>query len=253
MSEDCSIIIPSWNDEIRLAKTLERLLPVLDASGIDFEVIIVVDGDSRATEQAIRRFRKRVKLLTHPIRRGKGGAVLSGFSHAETDRIGFLDSDGPIPPEQIVAMYKLLDVYDCVVASRWTIGSKIITPQPVSRRIFSRLWNVMVRSILFIPLSDTQCGVKVFKRGPVDEVLTKISITNWAFDVSLLFHLMEAGYTLAEYPVDWSDSQDSRLDILGTIPSMFMALLGMRIMNTPLRKYVPQKWVSWYQKKCSAT
>lgn len=246
-----SLVIPSWNDGARVSQTLKRYLPVFDESEIPVEIIIVSEGDPRELEAAIMPFRDKVVVRHFPSRLGKGGAVLAGFEMSTHDRVGFVDSDGPIPPAEILEMFNELDLQDCVVASRWLPDSKVIVSQNFSRRMLSRAWNIMVRGILFLPLRDTQCGAKFFRKESVTAVASSVIITNWAFDVSLLFHLVETRHSVKEHPVTWSDAAESKLQISTAVPSMLLALVGIRVMSLPVSKFIPKKWIQWYTERWS--
>ena len=124
-SPGVSIVIPAWNEEDRLARTLERYLPALEARGWPFEVIVVVDGvRDRTADIAAKYAPRNVRVLLFPNKLGKGGAVLAGIKVSRYEFVGYLDADGPISPEEMYGLVNYLggDV-DCVVASRWTRGA----------------------------------------------------------------------------------------------------------------------------------
>ena len=150
-----SIVIPAWNEEDRLARTLERYLPALESRGDPFEVVVVVDGvRDRTAEVATRYVSRRVRVLLFPHKLGKGGAVLAGIKVSRYEYVGYLDADGPISPEEMYGMIDYLngDV-DCVVASRWTRGASGVREEPLFNRIAGRGWNFLTRSLLFLPNS----------------------------------------------------------------------------------------------------
>lgn len=238
-----TLVIPAWNDGYRVAQTLKRYLPVFDASKVPIEIIIVSDGNYNDLERAVAPFRKRVKVQHHPRRLGKGGAIMAGFCAAGYDRVGFVDSDGPVPPEEVLAMFDDLSSNCCVIASRRLPQSRVVSPQAFSRRLLGKTWSLLVRGLFLLPIRDTQCGAKFFRKECVDEVSPKVAVASWAFDVSLLFHLREAGFTLKEYPVTWADEGSSKLEVATDVPQMLITLLGVRAMNLPLRRLVPNKWI----------
>ncbi|HYK94166.1 MAG TPA: dolichyl-phosphate beta-glucosyltransferase [Thermoplasmata archaeon] len=249
-----SIVIPAWNEEDRLPRTLETYLPYLASRYSEFEVIVVTDGSSDRTAEVARAFSDRgVRVLEFPERLGKGGAILAGMREARFEYVGYLDADGPIPPAEMYRLVDALKEADCVVASRWVRGSVILRAEPSFNLFAGRVWNFLVRSLLFLPLRDTQCGAKFLRRSILLPTLRAVSLTNRAFDVDLLYHVRKDGYRLRELPVTWTHDPDTRLPIAHAIPVMFVSLLGVRIMNLPLADRVPRRWIQRFLEEWGAT
>jgi dolichol-phosphate mannosyltransferase len=236
-------VIPAWNEEDRLPRTLDRYLPVLEASARPFEIIVVSDGNDRTAEMARKFGSRRVRVFESSKKLGKGGAVLAGMRRARYDFVGYLDADGPIPPDELLRMVHHLSDCDAVVASRWVRGARVLRQEPLFNRFAGRLWNVLTRSLLFLNLKDTQCGAKLFRRGVILPALRAIALTNRAFDIDLLYHLKKNGHDLREMPVTWTHDPDTRMPIARAIPIMFVSLIGVRLMNLPISHRVPQEWV----------
>jgi dolichol-phosphate mannosyltransferase len=248
--EGLSIVIPAWNEEDRLARTLDRFLPPLEARGTPFEVIVVADGVADGTAEVVRRYAHRnIRLLEFPQKLGKGGAILKGLQVARFDFVGFIDADGPVPPDQFLDLSQNLTDVDCVVASRWLRGSRILRKEPSFNLLAGRIWNFLVRSLLFLPIRDTQCGAKFIKRSVIASIVRCVTITNIAFDVCLLYHIKESGHRIREVPVTWSHDPATRIRIAKAIPLMFLSLVGMRVMNLPMGKRIPKRWVYWFLQK----
>jgi glycosyltransferase involved in cell wall biosynthesis len=245
--EGLSIVIPAWNEQERLARTMERCLPSLAKRGLPYEVIVVVDGSNDQTLEVARSFEGPcVRVLSFPEKLGKGGAVLAGLREAKYEFIGYLDADGPISPEQIYGMVSALEDCDCVIASRWLRGSTIVRQEPVLNVIAGRVWNLLVRLLLLLPVQDTQCGAKFLRRSIVTKSLRAVALTNRAFDIDLLYHVRKDGLRLKEVPVRWEHDPNTRMPIGRAIPIMFLSLVGVRMMNLPGRNHVPQRWVTWF-------
>lgn len=242
-----SIIIPAWNEEDRLARTLERYLPALEARGYPFEFIVVVDGVGDQTAEVARSYADRgVRVLQFPTKLGKGGAVLAGIREARYDYLGYLDADGPIAPEEMYRLLGHLVEFDCVVASRWIRGASGSGTEPLFNRIVGRGWNFLTRSLLQLPIRDTQCGAKFFRGALVPSLLRSVTLTNRAFDVDILYHLRKDGHAVKEVPVHWQHDPATRMPIGGAIPVMLVSLVGVRMMNSPVGRHVPPKLVAWF-------
>jgi dolichol-phosphate mannosyltransferase len=241
-----SIVIPAWNEEDRLARTLARYVPALEGRGDPYEVIVVVDGDDHTADVAAKFADRHVRVLHFPSKLGKGGAILAGLREAWFEHVGYVDADGPISPDEMYALVGDLRDFDCVVASRWIRGASGAGSEPLFNRVAGRFWNFLTRSLLFLPLRDTQCGAKFFKASVVRPLLRSVTLTNRAFDVDFLFHVRKAGRRVREVPVHWTHDPDTRMPIGRAIPVMFLSLVGVRVINSPVGKHVPPKLVRWF-------
>jgi glycosyltransferase involved in cell wall biosynthesis len=242
-----SIVIPAWNEEDRLARTLDRYLPSLEARGYPFEVIVVVDGvRDRTAEVAARYENRHVRVLRFPHKLGKGGAILAGMRVARFEYVGYLDADGPISPDEMFGLVGYLKDVDCVIASRWITGSSGRESEPLFNRIAGRCWNLLTRSLLFIPNRDTQCGAKFFRSSIVRSLIHTVTLTNRAFDVDVLYHVYNKGGLVREVPVKWTHDPATRMPILRAMPMMLVSLIGVRVMNSPVAKRVPPKLIAWF-------
>ncbi|MCI4319024.1 MAG: glycosyltransferase [Thermoplasmata archaeon] len=242
-----TVVIPAWNEEERLRPTLEEYLPRLEKLGLPFEVIVVTDGSTDGTAKLAQSYRDRgVYALEFPERLGKGGATLKGLQAARYSRVGFVDADGSLAVDDLMKLIRALDSSDCVIASRWMDGSVVPERLPPVRRLASRTWNVMVKLMLSLPYKDTQCGAKFFRTYAVHQIIPRVELMNWAFDVALLFHFRRSGYTIAEVPVTWRHDDRSKLPLIRTMADMFVSLLAMRVANGPISKRLPRRFVNWF-------
>lgn len=248
-----SLVIPAWNEEARLPSTLARYIPSLEARGTPYEVIVVTEGREDRTAQVADAFAGRqVRILRFPERLGKGGAIMAGVQASQYDSVGYLDADGPVEPADLLSMVDRLASADCVVASRRVPGSRAVQRPPWNRRVAGAFWSAFVQSVLFLPVRDTQCGAKVFRRSVLLEALDSVAIKNWAFDVSLLYHLWRNQRTIREVPVTWSHDPHSHLVLAKEAPIMLLSLMGLWIMNLgPARRPTPA-WVRWFAVRFAA-
>jgi glycosyltransferase involved in cell wall biosynthesis len=239
-------VIPAYNEEDRIGPTLEQYSAVLSTMAKPWEIIVVMDGIRDGTEKVVDSFADhRVRKLVFREKLGKGGAVVVGLKAARYNYFGYVDADGSVPPHDIAKMIGFLDQYDCVIASRWLKDSRIIRREPVFNAVAGRFYNFLVRSILFLQIRDTQCGAKFLRSEIGRQALMNMNIgfTNRAFEISLLYHVRKMGGKMFEVPVEWSHDDRSRMPIGKAIPVMFLSLLGVRVMNSPLEKLVPKRMV----------
>lgn len=246
-----SIVIPAYNEEGRLGLTLERYLPTLESMGEPFEVIVVCDGCSDLTAKIAATYGHRhVRVLEFSTRLGKGGAIFAGMRESQYESVGFVDADGPIPATEISRLRAVLRNADCVISSRWTRGSRMDLPPPLLNRIAGRVWNALVRGLLLLPYTDTQCGAKFYRKAVINRVLSAVNLTNMAFDISLLYHIRSAGYSVQEVPVTWTHSPGSKFRLGKMIYVMSVSLVAVRFMNLPTRDWIPHELKSWFSTHC---
>ena len=169
-----SIVIPAHNEERRIGKTLEEYVKYFREKKREkeiksFEIIVVLNGCEDNTLQVVKKIKKRfreIKILDFE-RAGKGFAIIEGFKDAlirENNLIGFVDADMATPPKAFYGLIRNIQGYEGVIANRWDKRSIIKTKQPFLRRVMSRGYNFIARSLFLFSFRDTQCGAKVLTR-----------------------------------------------------------------------------------------
>ncbi len=244
-----SLVIPAYNEANRITRTLDAYLPILEALKVPFEVIVVVDGHD-GTPEAISPYSSRnVTGVRASQKLGKGGAILFGFGRSKYDVVGYVDADGSLNGDDLLKLIEETSNADCVIASRWIPGSRWIHREPALKCAFSRGFNMMVRGLLNLQFFDTQCGAKFYKSELLKRVVAGVTVTNLTIDVALLYHLKESGASIREVPVSWEDMKGSRFKLGKMTLAMFVTVLGIRVMNTSLSRFVPRWAISVYQSK----
>ena len=244
-----SLILPAYNEQARIGSTLDKYLPALEFCTRQFEIIVVVDGSDKTAEVARHYRNQGVRVVQEDHKLGKGGAILNGFRQAQFDAVGYVDADGSLMPSDLTCIVRsILDPgTDCVVASRWIPGSRWLHREPLTKMLAGRVFNLLVRSLLQVPVRDTQCGAKFYRRNVIDRLLSQVSVTNLTTDVGFLFHAHKNGARIYEVPVTWDDDPRSRFHLTTMIPIMFLTVIGIRLMNLPLGRYVPKSLVHKFQ------
>ena len=238
-----SIVIPAHNEEHRLPPMLEAYAKYFaEKYGNEVELIVVANFCNDRTAEVARGIGLRypqVKVVEELKRVGKGGAVLLGAQSAEGDLVGFVDADGATSPEAFDDLVQKISLDGCIIASRWMKGSDVSPKQPLSRRVASRCFNLLVRVLFGLKLKDTQCGAKLFRREVIQPVLRNLGVTNWAFDVDMLFQAKRLGATIREVPTVWCDVTGSKVEIGRSSVNMFVAMIRLRMFYSPLRFMIP--------------
>jgi len=228
-SPEISIVIPAYNEEDRLRGVIEMYRDFHS----NYEIIIVCNGCIDKTPDIAIRFEeedKRIITLIFEEKLGKGGAILEGFKVARGELVGFLDSDESVAPEDYLKLIHVIKTTDSdgAIGSRYAEGAKITSDRSTTRRVSSRMFNFLVRGITGLEFSDTQCGAKIFRIKPLDEIKDRMISVDYEFDVELLLRLKKRGYKIVEVPVKWKHSGGSKFSLINA-PAMLFGLLFMRI------------------------
>jgi len=233
-----SIIIPAYNEEKRIGKTLEEYSKFFEEKlGKNFEIIIVINGTKDHTEGVVKEYAKKFKGIKYLNFKegGKGFAVKEGFKVAEGELIGFVDADLATSPEEF---YKLCNLkgYDGSIASRYLPGAIVKPKQSFSRVLASRVFNFVTRSLFIFNFRDTQCGAKLFKKQVIDKILEKLSISKWAFDIDLLYNSKKLGFKIKEVPTRWEEPGGSHINLKKDSLKMLFSILQLRILTSSFKR-----------------
>jgi len=212
-----AVVIPAFNEEERIARTLEELggrAAALDIS----ELLVVDDGSADRTAEIVRAMAVQgrtpsVRLLHHDQNRGKGAALRTGLLAAEADLVGYLDADLSVPPDSFDGARRLIEGgADVVVGTRVsTRGEALRRGQPLLRRVLGQMFVATQHRIVGLPQRDTQCPFKVLTRESARAVAAQCRVDGWAFDVELLLVAQRQGWSIEELPVEWRHVDGSRL------------------------------------------
>jgi len=228
--EFLSVVIPAFNEETRLAKTLPVVLDYLRAQFERFELLVIDDGSTDQTAVIAETVGARVLRL--PVNTGKGAAVRAGMLAASGEIVLFSDADLSTPIAEIAqALVLHREGIDVVMGSRALPASDVQLHQNIIRESMGKMFNVFVRLLAELPFRDTQCGFKSFRRAAAQAVFERCRVNGFAFDVEALIIAQRLGYRLADMPVRWVNSPQSKVKILLHPLQMFIELVGIRWRN----------------------
>ncbi len=229
-----SIIIPAYNEEKRLRKTLESYYNFFtEKLKKDFEIIIVPNNCTDNTFKISNDFAKgktNIKVLNIPYFVGKGGAVMGGFEFAVGNLVGFTDADNSTIPKEFFKLYENVNGYGGIIASRKIKGSIINPPRKLSQNISSFIFNKFVNLFFNLNYKDTQCGAKIFKKETAEFLVENNTQKHWGFDVDLLYLCKKNGIKILEFPIKCSDSDDSKLTLKASLKTV-LDLIKYRLYN----------------------
>ena len=234
MNRSLSIVIPAYNEEKRLPSTLERVLGHLDSSGWDFaEIVVVDDGSSDGTAAVASDFQAkdpRVRLLRNPGNRGKGYAVRHGMLEARGDWRLFTDADLSAPIEELEKLMQAAQTrgFEVAIGSRALDRSMIGVHQSRLRENAGRVFNLIMRTVLGLPLWDTQCGFKLYAARAAENIFRRQRLERFGFDAEVLYLARRLGYRIAEVPVRWNHVEGTKISMFRDSLGMFLDLLRVR-------------------------
>lgn len=243
-----SIVIPAYNEEVRLGKTLAETMAYLAAQDYPSEIIVVDDGSQDRTVEIAESFQssttEKTKLLVikNPGNRGKGYAVRNGMLHANGEVQLFFDADLATPLDQIPKVIQpiLGGEYDVVFGSRALSEAVIEVEQSFLRQLRGRGGNLLIRLLTGMDIKDTQCGFKAFRRQAAQSVFPLQQVDGFGFDPEILFIANKQGWRWKEMPVVWRHIEGSKVTMFSASIHVFMEVLKIR-WNDLTGKYDTQK------------
>jgi glycosyltransferase involved in cell wall biosynthesis len=229
---DLSIVIPAYNEELRLPATLERLAEYLPTLGLQTEVLIVDDGSRDRTAAVAESFGEEIsglRVLSNGMNRGKGYSVRHGMLEATGELVLFTDADLSAPIEESDKLLSALkNGYDVAIGSRALNRSLISTHESPFREFAGIIFNKIVRVVLWLPFVDTQCGFKAFRRERCRIIFELQRIEGFGFDPELLYLARHYGLKSVEIPVRWGHSPDTKVSMLRDSFKMFIDIFVIR-------------------------
>jgi dolichyl-phosphate beta-glucosyltransferase len=227
-----SVVIPAYNEALRLPETLRRVDEWFAARTKAYEFIVVDDGSADETLARAKGFRPRqgrMRVLRNLRNRGKGASVRRGVAAACGRWILFTDADLSTPIEELEHLQSALGQGEGVaIGSRAVPGAQVVQPQPWYRTCMGKTFNLCVRLLLLPGVHDTQCGFKLFSRSAARRLFRLLTIPRFGFDVELLYLARRSGLTIREVPVAWYNSAASRVSPIRDSCIMFIDLFRIR-------------------------
>jgi glycosyltransferase involved in cell wall biosynthesis len=239
---DLSIIIPSFNEELRLPATLNRIAEYIQTSGRETEVLVVDDGSKDRTAAVAESFRSKIRSLrvvSNGVNRGKGYSVRHGMQEARGRFALFTDADLSAPIEEAGKLLGALETNDVAIGSRAMDRTLISVHETPFREFAGIIFNKIVRIILRLPFVDTQCGFKAFRRERCSIIFEQQRIERFGFDPELLYLARHHGLRAVEIPVRWGHSPATKVNLLRDSLQMFLDVLTIR-WNALLGRYPRQ-------------
>jgi len=208
-----SIIIPAYKQEKTIKQDILQIMRSVEQVKYPYEIIVVVDGILDKTSQRVRSLKlSKVKTISYKSNRGKGHAVRYGMSKAKGDYIFFIDSGMDLNPNAISMLLAHFNWYKADVI----VGSKLhpvsIVNYPWQRKILSRGYRILVKTLFGLSIRDTQVGIKMFRREVLEKVLPRLLVKTYAFDIEILAVAHRLGFKrIYEAPIELEFNNSSSI------------------------------------------
>lgn len=239
-----SVIIPAYNEEKRIVKTLLSVDKYLSERDYDYEILVIDDGSRDNTVTIVKNFKKMIKnldVIENKENHGKGWVVRQGMLAAKGKYRLFTDADNSTSPDQAKNLLSWLKgvktrngivekigFYDIAIGSRAIKGARVVIKQPIVRVLAGKASNFLIQSLALPGIWDSQCGFKIFTAKAASDIFKKATINRWGFDIEILALGRRLGYKIKEVPVTWMNDPDSKVSLRGYL-NTFRELLKIRI------------------------
>ena len=214
-----SVIIPAYNEELRLPKTLRHVIDYLKTQPYSSEIIVVNDGSTDGTERIVHELSSDsipMRQFSHAdgANHGKGASVRKGMLEAHGAFRLFMDADNSTTLDQIDRFWPRFDQgYGVVIGSRALASSVIGVRQARAKEIAGRIGNWIIQTLAVPGISDTQAGFKMFAAEAADTIFPRQTIDRWGYDVELLVIARTHGYRIGEVPITWINASGSKVSM----------------------------------------
>ncbi len=222
-----SLIIPAYKQEGTIIKDIKRIKKIMDAMKQPYEIIVVVDGQVDKTyKNAKKMASKSIKVVGYPHNHGKGYAVRYGIGKSKGKIIGFIDAGMDLNPIGIHILLTDFQKYnaDIVIGSKRHPKSKV--NYPFQRRVISFLSQILIGALFGLNITDTQVGMKFFRRKVIEDTLPRLLVKQFAFDIEILVVAYHLGYKkIYEAPIDLRFNFDRSIVSQGLLRALYYTLL----------------------------
>lgn len=237
-----SVIIPSYNEEKRITKTLLSVDQYLSKQQYDYEILVVSDGSKDKTVEVASNLQKMVRnlrVIDNQENHGKGWVVRQGMLQSSGNFRVFMDADNATTIDHIEKAWPhLKSGYDVVIGtrdSRDNKEAKQAVSQSFIKRLMGDMGNILIQVVAVWGIWDTQCGFKVFSEKAAKEVFSKSLIDRWGFDIEALALARRLGFKIALIPTNWINDPNSKVNLKGYLKT-FIELFQIK-KNLMLDKY----------------
>jgi glycosyltransferase involved in cell wall biosynthesis len=214
---EISVVLPAYNEANSLDIAVPKIMKTLEEITPSHEIIVAEDGSTDGTDKVAALLSERyqgVKYLHRKERLGRGTALNNAFKKASGRIIVYMDVDLATNVEQLKSLVSAVNEEGYIFAT----GSRMLPDSKVkrsrTRNIVSKVYNLLVRSMLGSKVKDHQCGFKAFRREPLMQLLDDVVASHWFWDTEILVRASRKGYRIKEIPVEWTSGQETKVNLI---------------------------------------
>lgn len=230
-----TLLIPAYNEELRIGKTLEGMIAYLKGKSFTSEILVVDDGSTDKTRQVVESYMDReipLRLIGYEKNRGKGFAIKTGMLDSRGTYVLFADADMSTPVEMFDRFEPYLaEETDVIIGTRKTASAYVGKHQPFYRESMGKVFTWFSNSILGTRISDFTCGFKCFHRRTIEPVFRSQRIYGWSYDTEILFIAKIKDFTIREVPVNWFNDEATRVKLWKNVFTCLSELFAIRNNN----------------------
>jgi dolichyl-phosphate beta-glucosyltransferase len=220
-----SIVLPAYNEERRILRTLLSISRYLEDRRIPAEVLVVDNGSDDGTVEVVEATAlhcAEIRLIRQGRKGGKGAAVRTGVLSSKGTWVLFADADGATPIEEVDRLLcEGAGGADVAIGSRALKAPDVHVERSFGRQLAGRLFAALVRWVAAPRISDTQCGFKLFRRDAADWIFSRQVLERFGFDVEVLFLARRCDCRISEVPVNWTSVDGSKVGWLSGLDTFF--------------------------------
>lgn len=210
-----SVIIPAYNEERRIEKTLLSVNDYLSKQSYDYEILVVSDGSRDKTVDVVSGLAGRIsglKVIDNKENHGKGWVVKQGMLEARGDYRLFMDADNATTVDHLEKFWPWVERgYDVIIASIAIKGAQVVKTEKFYRRLLGKLGNLWIQFWVLPGIWDSQRGFKFFSAKAAEAIFPKLEIGQWGFDVEVLALAKRLGFKIKEVPIRWANEGESKV------------------------------------------
>jgi dolichyl-phosphate beta-glucosyltransferase len=224
-----SIVIPAFNELGRLPSYLSQIHTYCQTTfDCGYEVIVVDDGSTDGLGdylEALAADWDALSVIHHATNRGKGAAVRTGMLRGSGQLLLFADADGATPIHQEAGLREAIQRgADIAVGSRIALHGRAQCRRRRGRAVPAWVFRQLVRWYLAMPVGDTQCGFKMFRRDVGERLFSACDEDGYLVDLFVLRLAYRLGYSIEEVPVEWHDAAESKMRLVRDAYTMWRGL-----------------------------
>lgn len=227
-----SVVIPAYNEENRIGKTLLSVDKYLSEQDWEYEILVVSDGSTDKTVDLVEKYKQLIKnleVIDNLENRGKGAVVRQGMLEARGEYRLFMDADQSTSIDHVEKIWPLFKKsYHIVIGSRDSKdaeGATQAVKQPFYRILIGNVGNLLIQIVAVSGIWDTQAGFKAFSKKAVDDIFPRLRINRWGFDIEILAIAKRLNYKIGIIPIFWRNDENSKVSFtsyLNTFRELFI-------------------------------